>query len=259
MNFDSESELADAPPDADPARRFGQLSGGTKLRTLLFTTGSPFARAVRIILDELNLGYEKREEITTPSVQQRAAASPTLQVPVYWDGDVRLWESGLIAEYLLHSYKKRPDAEPPLSGRAWRTSDKWRDKLILSTIQTIGTAITTISQMKWAGVAVTDNAHLTRSAHRLPHGMKWLEDQLPDDRSGFLPGCVSIQDIFLACHLRFAENRPIGLDPHTSNHPKISRLLSRLEERPSFRANPIWWWEPGVTGYEADGTPIYGR
>ena len=229
------------------------------MRALLFTTGSPFARAIRIILDELSLDYEKREEITTPSVQQRAASSPTLQVPTFWDGDVRLWESGLIAEYLLHTYKSRPAAEPPLSERAWRTSHEWRDKLILSTIQTMGTAITTISQMKWAGVSVTENAHLTRSADRLPHLMRWLEEQLPDEGSGFLPGCVSIQDIFLACHVRFAENRPIGLDPRASSHRKISALLSRLDGRPSFRANPIRWWEPGITGYEADGSPIYRR
>src|SRR5882757_707279 len=170
----------------------GHQPGGTKVRTLLFTTGSPFARAIRIVLDELNLDYEKREEITTPSVEQRAAASPTLQVPTFWDGDVRLWESGLIAEYLLHSYEERPGAKPPLAERAWRTSHEWRDKLVLSTIQTLGAAITTISQMKWAGVAVGDNAHLTRSAERLPHAMAWLEDQLPDDRSGFLPGCLSI-------------------------------------------------------------------
>jgi len=228
------------------------------VRALLFTTGSPFARAVRIILDELNLDYEKRQEITTPSVAQRAAASPTLQVPTFWDGDVRLWESSLIAEYLLHTYRERPDAAPPLSARAWRTSSAWQDKLILSTIQTLGTAITTISQMKWAGVAVDDNVHLTRGADRLPHVMRWLEDQLPDDRSGFLPGCVSIQDIFLACHLRFAEKRPIGIDAHASKHPRISGLLSRLDARASFRANPIWWWEPGITGYEPDGKPIYG-
>jgi glutathione S-transferase len=230
---------------------------GATVRALLFTTGSPFARAVRIVLDELNLDYEKREEITTPSVQQRAAASPTLQAPTYWDGDVRLWESGLIAEYLLHTHRTRPDAAPPLAERAWRKADEWHDKLVLATIQTLGTAITTISQMKWAGVAAADNAYLTRSAERLPHLMRWLEDQLPDDRSGFLPGCVSIQDIFLACHLRFAEKRPIGLDARMAAHPKISGLLSRLDERASFRANPIWWWEPGVTGYEADGTPIY--
>jgi glutathione S-transferase len=181
-----------------------------------------------------------------------------LQVPTYWDGDLRLWESGLIAEYLLRTNLGRPDADPPLADGAWRPSHEWRDKLIFSTIQTLGTAVTTVSQMKWAGVAVGDNAHLTRSANRVPHLLKWLEDQLPDDRSGFLPGCMSIQDIFLACHLRFAENRPIGVDPRTSDHPKISGLLSRLDRRASFRANPVRWWEPGVTGYEADGTPIYG-
>lgn len=228
------------------------------MRTLLFTTGSPFARAIRIVLDELNLDYERREEITTPSVQQRAATSPTLQVPVLWDGDVRLWESDLIAEYLLRSYKKRADTMPPLAERAWRVSDEWRDKLVLSTIQTLGTVTTTISQMKWAGVAIGDNAYLTRSAHRLPHVMKWLEDQLPDERSGFLPDSVSVQDIFLACHLRFAENRPIGLEPHISDYPRIAGLLSRLDQRSSFRINPIWWWEPGITGYQPDGTPIYG-
>ena len=112
--------------------------------------------------------------------------------------------------------------------------------------------------MKWSGVTVDANAHLTRSAARLPHAMWWLEDQLPDDRSGFLPGCVSIQDIFLACHLRFSEKRPIGIDAQTPKHRKLAALLARLDERASFRANPIWWWEPGVTGYKADGTPIYG-
>ena len=85
------------------------------MRALLFTTGSPFARAVRIILDELNLDFERREEITTPSVQQRASASPTLQVPTYWEDDLRLWESGLIAEYLLRANIERPSADPALA------------------------------------------------------------------------------------------------------------------------------------------------
>ncbi len=65
------------------------------MRTLLFTTGSPFARGVRIILDELGLDYERKEEITTPSVEERASATPTLQVPTLWDGDTILWESGI--------------------------------------------------------------------------------------------------------------------------------------------------------------------
>ena len=116
------NHVTDGPPQQSAAwpsqarskvsrANFGEVR---RCGALLFTTGSPFARAIRIILDELNVKYEKREELTTPSVAQRAAASPTLQVPTYWDGDLRLWESGLIAEYLLHTYQKRPDADPPL-------------------------------------------------------------------------------------------------------------------------------------------------
>ena len=77
------------------------------MRALLFTTGSPFARAVRIILDELGLEHERREEITTPTAERRAQATPTLQVPTLWDGDITLWESGVIAEYLLATYPQR--------------------------------------------------------------------------------------------------------------------------------------------------------
>ena len=55
---------------------------------LLFTTGSPFARSIRVILDELGLDYERREEITTPTVQERANATPTLQVPTRAGADV---------------------------------------------------------------------------------------------------------------------------------------------------------------------------
>ena len=55
----------------------------TTMLALLFTTGSPFARAVRIVLDELGLDYERREEITAPRAERRAAASPAFQVPTF--------------------------------------------------------------------------------------------------------------------------------------------------------------------------------
>jgi len=70
-------------------------------RALLFTTGSPFSRIVRVVLDELGLDYERREEITTPTSESRAESTPTLQVPTFWDGDIHLWESGLIVEYFV--------------------------------------------------------------------------------------------------------------------------------------------------------------
>lgn len=225
---------------------------------LLFTTGSPFARGVRVLLDELGLDYERREEITTPSVAERANATPTLQVPTLWDGETVLWESGLIAEYLLTEYDQRPSAKPPLAAHFARPASQWTDRRTFATIQTLGTAATTISQMKWSGIAYGDNEYLARCADRLPHLMGWLEQQVPNANHGFYEGEFCAQDIFLACHLGFIANRPLGLDPKTDDYPKIKALIERTENRASLQANPILWWEPGVVGYEEDGkTPIY--
>jgi glutathione S-transferase len=228
------------------------------MRALLFTTGSPFARGVRVILSELGLDYEKREEITTPTVEERATATPTLQVPTLWDGDIVLWESSLIAEYLLDAYPERRATNPRLADSLARPDNNWGDKLVMASVQTLGTAATTISQMTWSGVAYRDNDFLTRSADRLPHLIEWLEKQLGGRNNGFLGDVVSAQDIFLTCHLSFIANRPLGLDVPYPDFPCVEALVKRMESRQSFRDNPILWWEPGVIGYGPDGkTPLY--
>lgn len=229
------------------------------MRALLFTTGSPFARAVRITLDELGLDYERREEITTPSVEERAAATPTLQVPTLWDDGLTLWESGTIVDYLLATYTLRRADDPPLAQSAFRPDAEWHDKLVFSTIQTFGNAATTISQMTWTGVSVHENAHLERSAEKLNRILGWLEKQLATSDDGFVSGVVSMQDIFLAAHVRFVQARPLGLELALSACPKVSSLLDRLDQRESFQATPIRWWEPGVVGYGDDGTPVFDR
>ena len=87
-----------------------------------------------------------------------------------------------------------------------------------------------------------------------------MEERLADAENGFYPDVVSIQDIFLACHLGYVRNRPIGLDPNLGAYPKIGALLERLGERESFKNNPILWWEPGVIGYAGDGkTPVFEK
>src|SRR5947207_15969958 len=81
------------------------------MRKLFFTTGSPFARAVRIVLAEKALAFERDETYSTPSAEERAKSSPTLQVPVLIDGRHHLWDSTVILEYLMTPYPNAP--EPP--------------------------------------------------------------------------------------------------------------------------------------------------
>jgi glutathione S-transferase len=228
------------------------------VRILEYTPGSPFARVVRILLDELDLGYERRELQTSPRIGDEWT-SPTLQVPTFWDGDIVLWESGLIAEYLLATYHDRRTSKPELASAIWRPSFAWRDKLVLASVHTLVTTITTISQMTWTGVGVGSNAHLDRSAARLPALMAWLEGQLPDSRSGFIPNAVSVQDIFLASGIGFAQARPIGVAFAWTRYPRIAALRERLDQRSSFKANPVWWWDPDVVGYGPAGVPLYGN
>jgi glutathione S-transferase len=229
------------------------------MRALLFTIGSPYARGVRILLDELGLDYERRQFISAPAAGQGEQTAPTLQVPTLWDGSVTLWESAVIAEYLLAAYKAPTSGDPPLSQHLVRPGTEIEDRLLLATVQTLGSAVTTISQLTWTGVRLGENPFLVRCADRVQGILGWVEGRLSPE-GGFFPGAVSVQDIFLACHLRFVEKRPLGLDLRLVNYPNVTALLGRLDSRGSFGRNPIPWWEPGITGYEADGvTPIWKK
>jgi glutathione S-transferase len=213
---------------------------------------------VRIVLDELELDYEKREELTTPSSESRAESAPTLQVPVFWDGEVHLWESGLIVEYLLETYRPQSGESPPLANTLARPDFYRHDRLVAASIQTLGTSITTIWQMQVGCAKISESAYLSVCAEQLSYLLGWLEAQIPNSGEGFQPGLLSIQDIALGCHLNFLANRPIGIDIDYSPLPRISELLKSLSTRRSFIQNPILWWEPGVIGYAEDGvTPIY--
>jgi len=227
-------------------------------RALLFTTGSPFSRIVRVVLDELGLDYERREEITTPTSESRAESTPTLQVPTFWDGGNHLWESGLIVEYLLANYDPPAGGNPPLASALTRKEHHWHDRLVAASIHTLGTSATTIGQMKWGGTSIDDSDYLAVCAEQFPYLLGWLEKQISTTGEGFQPGSLSIQDIAIGCHLGYIMNRPIGVDLQLNKFPGIESLVNRLDERESFKNNPILYWEPGVTGYAEDGvTPIY--
>ena len=227
-------------------------------RALLFTTGSPYSRIVRIVLDELELDYERREEITTPTSERRAQSTPTLQVPTFWDGDVHIWESGLIVEYLLSNYEPPLDGHPPLAKSLTRKESHWHDRLVAASVHTLGTSATIIGQMKWGGTAIEESSYLTVCSEQFPYLLGWLENQIPKEGEGFQAELLSIQDIALGCHLGYIMNRPIGIDPQLQKYPKIESLINRLNDRESFQNHPILWWEPGVIGYAEDGmTPLY--
>lgn len=218
-------------------------------RKLYFTPGSPFARAIRIMLDEIGLSYEPDIASITDSAEERARRTPALQVPTLVDGNVTLWDSGLIAEYLLATYPQRPVRQAPVLAPVLARAERpWLDRRLFATVQTLGESTVLVSQLRWSGTTARDNAFIARNVERIGRLFDWFEAQLEGESEGFLPGWLSVQDIFCVCHLMFITHRPLEIEWVRARTPRLAALHDRLSRRPSFLANPIEWWEPGQRG-----------
>ena len=215
---------------------------------LCFTPGSPFARAIRIMLDEIGLEWEPDVAGIKDSAEDRARRSPALQVPTLVDGFLTLWDSSLIADYLLATYPDRPAHErPALAQMIARPGQEWTDRRLFATVQTLGASTVTVSQMRWSGTTARDNAFIARNVERIGRLIDWFETQLPSESEGFVPGVMSVQDIFCVCHLMFITHRPLEIEWHRGRTPRLAALHDRLSQRESFQNNPITWWAPGMT------------
>ena len=86
---------------------------------------SPFSAKVRIALAEKKLGYEtlvvpwSRKTLWGPKPPEFLAVSPHGQVPVLIDGDVTVFDSTVICEYLEDRYPKPPLLPAGPEARAW--------------------------------------------------------------------------------------------------------------------------------------------
>ncbi len=219
------------------------------MRKLYCTTGPPFAQAVQIVLGEKRLPFECDETYTTPSVEERARITPTLQVPTSVDGDLRLWDSAVILEYLVTTYPNPVASEghQRFAPEYARPDHLWRDKLVHATLQTFGVSTATVSQLQWSGVRQEDNGHASRCAARNHHLLDWFETELVSTQDGFVPGLVSVQDVLLRVWCEFIQCRPLRLTWRAPHRRKIEALAERLHQRPSFQRERALWWEPGVT------------
>ena len=80
---------------------------------------APNSRAERILwlLEELELPYELNEMAFHPSdlkSDEHRARHPLGRIPVLDDGDIQIWESGAITEYIIEKYKNgglKPDVQ----------------------------------------------------------------------------------------------------------------------------------------------------
>jgi glutathione S-transferase len=230
-NLTHSIELKHEPAGIEGRDATGRMS--REMRKLYHSHLSPYARRVLIVLLEKGLEHQREKHAFAREFAGLASINPCLLLPVFIDGDVHLWGSNLIIEYLLKTYPRIGvnSPQPPLGSAMTRSDRHWEDARVLATVETMTDSIMNLRQMKMSGVEADQVAYLRRQRDRIDLCLDWLDKNATSD--GFAPGEFSIMDLNLICALG-------NVDNHKSfewrGRPALEAIVARYSERPSVKA-----------------------
>lgn len=194
---------------------------------------SLFTAKVRVALDEKRVAYERievgwslasRYEPHHPAVVRH---NPKKQVPVLVDGDVAVYDSTLIFEYLEDRHPEPPLMPRGVAGRArCRRLEAYADEIFFAPLWSV------IEETLYpAPPSGRDPARLAAARTQLTSHYAWLDAEL-GDRAWFCGDAFTFADIALFVMIRAATG--LGAGPGAGN----ARLLAWYERalaRPAVR------------------------
>jgi glutathione S-transferase len=191
--------------------------------TLYDDVFSPYARKVRIALYEKNLAFERVRALHGDCNRTDFVhVNPRAEVPALVDGDLALYDSTIICEYLEDRYP-----EPRIYPREPRLRAECRLLEDLSD-----------TQLDAAAYAITIVEYGRGETHPEMHevaaqDLQRLHDELEARLGGrpFFCGDFSVADMAIAPHLMAATFLGFPLDP--SRHADLARWMDRVQQRPA--------------------------
>ncbi len=196
---------------------------------------SLFARKVEIILAEKGVGHER---VMVPFSQTRGyspkhpavlAANPKGQVPVLIDGDLTLYDSTIIAEYLDEKYPAPPlmPTEPAQRAKC-RLLEMEADEVLLLPVRKLMHR----SEPPGSGAEKRElqEVEAAKAEAAITSNFDLLAAKLGS--RNFLCGDFSVADIatFMVVHYGLR----LG-GPSLAKHEVLSKWYARLAKRPSFK------------------------
>jgi glutathione S-transferase len=191
---------------------------------------APNSRAGRIVwlLEELELPYELNRMDFHPKdlkSDEHRARHPLGRVPVLEDGDVTIYESGAIVEYILERHKNG-GLKPEVSSPEFPAYLQWFhycEGMVMPPINTI------VVQTILLPPERRDETALGQAKRLLTRALAPVEETL--EGKDYLIGDFSAADIMLG-HAVFMSNRSGCVTDEMHN---IKGYLARIEARPAFQ------------------------
>lgn len=215
---------------------------------LYFGPRSPFARKVRVVLHELGLEFDSEVITKLPEPEVFGPINPMLTVPMLEHDGEHFFDSNLIIEYLLEHFPvpSPPDAFCPMASEICRVGEeKWRDKKLISVLETLSNSTVGLFMMEqYGGLKRSDVPLLQRQETRIHSCLDWLETVATPE--GFMPGYLSVADISLVCMLGLMDVGSVtDWRERRSNLEAIEKLHAT---RPSFETTRPIASSPTGTG-----------
>lgn len=188
-------------------------------RLLYYTTGSPYARKVRIFLLEKNLSCELIETDLIHKSPEFLKIAPLGKVPLLIDEDgTKLWDSTLIVEYLEETYP----------GPSFYPSDR-QDRLQCRQWNAFGDELTNHAVVLWYG---RDESVKPKHHAAIERLLALLDEHL--SHSAYLVGDTwTVADISVMSALGYYTFR-FG-EQWQQQYPRVGEWFQRLHERESVK------------------------
>lgn len=189
---------------------------------------SPFCRRVRIALAEKGLEYEKipvdlgKKENKTPEYLK---LNPYGKVPVLVDGDLVLYESAIVNEYIEEKYPN-----PPLMPKDPGRRAKARI-LVDYCDQRFSGPLRTIRLERQKPEHERDLGAIAQAERDVQNNLQWLNAQIGNEE--YLVGSFSLADVAFMPRVSALEQMQWTVDAALGG---VNRWMGRLRSRESYRA-----------------------
>ena len=191
---------------------------------------APNSRAGRIVwlLEELELEYDINKMAFNPKdlkSDEHRARHPLGRVPVLDDGDVRIYESGAIVEYVIERHKNgglKPEVSDPLYPEYLQWFH-YCEGMVMPPVNTI------VVQTLLLPPDRRDETVLGQAQRLLEKALAPVDESLAG--RDYLIGAFSAADVMLG-HACFMSNRLGCVSDEMAN---LKGYVERISERPAFK------------------------
>ncbi len=191
---------------------------------------APNSRAVRTLwlLEELGLEYELNRMDFHPKdlkSDEHRARHPLGRIPVLEDGDITIWESGAIAEYILERHKNgglKPAVDDP-SFPKYLQWFHYCEGMVMPPINTI------VVQTILLPPERRDETALGQAQRLLAKAVQPVEDDMLG--KDYVAGDFTAADTMLGHSIMMSQRMGIVTDAH----PNLTAYIERLKARPALQ------------------------